>query len=263
MSDISSLNLVLLIISVLVSGYFGGIVGMPLGPIRIFFMLFFGIDALITFGTNLAISFMMMLATVGNNLKNKRIDFKTGILFIVFGAILGPLVGGLVSEIFPQDILLLLVSIMILVSAILILRAVHFPSKKTFDESNTKKNIIASLLNFFIGALGAAVGMVNGALRYPIMINYLNMKAKPASATNSLINLMVSIFAFIGHITTSGFSGNSHFNLNVFLLLGTAGFIGSFFGSRHVGFYSNKLILKILYVLLFIMGILLLFREVI
>ena len=73
MNDLTKINTIFLIISLLVSGYFAGLVGMPLGPIRIFFMLFFGVNALIVFGTNLAISFVMMIPTVWNNLKNQRV----------------------------------------------------------------------------------------------------------------------------------------------------------------------------------------------
>ena len=63
-------------------------------------MLFFGVEALVVFGTNLAISFVMMVPTVWNNFKNKRIDLKLGILFLISGAIIGPLFGGLLSESF-------------------------------------------------------------------------------------------------------------------------------------------------------------------
>ena len=83
MNDLTTLNIIFLVLSLLISGYFAGLVGMPLGPIRIFFMLFFGVNALIVFGTNLAISLVMMIPTVWNNLKHKRIDFRTGILFII------------------------------------------------------------------------------------------------------------------------------------------------------------------------------------
>ena len=72
MNDLTTISTIFLIISLLISGYFAGLVGMPLGPIRIFFMLFFGVNALIVFGTNLAISFVMMIPTVWNNLKNQK-----------------------------------------------------------------------------------------------------------------------------------------------------------------------------------------------
>ena len=74
MNDLTTISTIFLIISLLISGYFAGLVGMPLGPIRIFFMLFFGVNALIVFGTNLAISFVMMIPTVWINLKNQRIS---------------------------------------------------------------------------------------------------------------------------------------------------------------------------------------------
>ena len=55
MSDLNTINIIFLIVSLLISGYFAGLVGMPLGPIRVFFMLFFGVNALVVFGTNLSL----------------------------------------------------------------------------------------------------------------------------------------------------------------------------------------------------------------
>ena len=102
---------------------------------------------------------------------------------------------------------------------------------------------------------------VLGALRYPVMINYLKTEAKSASAINSFINLILAIFAFVGHMIASQQSGNSHFDIYLFMPLGLAGFIGSYFGSKHINYYSNKFILITLYIILFIMGILMVFRE--
>ena len=47
----------------------------------------------------------------------------------------------------------------------------------------------------------------------------------------------------------------------LFLPLAVAGFIGSYFGSKHVAYYSNKFILVTLYIILFIMGTLMILRE--
>ena len=261
MNDLTTISTIFLIISLLVSGYFAGLVGMPLGPIRIFFMLFFGVNALIVFGTNLAISFVMMIPTVWNNLKNQRIDFRTGILFIISGGIIGPIFGGIISESFSQDILLFVVTILILVSGFLIVQAVHFPRKKSIEIDRSRKDFIASFLNLIIGALGSSVGMVLGALRYPVMINFLKTEAKSAGAINSFINLIFAFFGLIGHLIASQESGNSHFDFYLFLPLAIAGFIGSYFGSKHVAFYSNKFILVTLYIILFIMGTLMVLRE--
>ncbi len=226
-------------------------------------MLLFGVEALVAFGTNLAISFSMMIPTVWNNFRSKRIDLRMGIMFLISGAIIGPLFGGLLSEALSQNFLLWSVTILIFLSGFLIFKAVHFPSKKIITKKIPfLKSVIASLLNLIIGALGGAVGMVLGALRYPVMVNYLRADAKSASATNSYINLMFTVFAFIGHLVTSGFSGNSHFDFILFLPLAISGFIGSYFGSKHVNKYSNSFILKTLYILLFIMGFLMLIREI-
>ena len=51
MSDLTTISTIFLIISLLISGYFAGLVGMPLGPIRIFFMLFFGVNQILKYFT--------------------------------------------------------------------------------------------------------------------------------------------------------------------------------------------------------------------
>ena len=128
-------------------------------------------------------------------------------------------------------------------------------------ENRSRKDFIASFLNLIIGALGSSVGMVLGALRYPVMINFLKTEAKSAGAINSFINLIFAFFGLIGHLIASQESGNSHFDFYLFLPLAIAGFIGSYFGSKHVAFYSNKFILVTLYIILFIMGTLMVLRE--
>ena len=160
------------------------------------------------------------------------------------------------GESFSQDILLFVVTILILVSGFLIVQAVHFPRKKSIEIDRSRKDFIASFLNLIIGALGSSVGMVLGALRYPVMINFLKTEAKSAGAINSF-----AFFGLIGHLIASQESGNSHFDFYLFLPLAIAGFIGSYFGSKHVAFYSNKFILVTLYIILFIMGTLMVLRE--
>ena len=93
------------------------------------------------------------------------------------------------------------------------------------------------------------------------MINFLKTEAKSAGAINSFINLIFAFFGLIGHLIASQESGNSHFDFYLFLPLAIAGFIGSYFGSKHVAFYSNKFILVTLYIILFIMGTLMVLRE--
>ena len=84
--------------------------------------------------------------------KNQRIDFRTGILFIISGGIIGPIFGGIISESFSKDILLFVVTIFILVSGFLIVQAVHFPRKKSTEIDRSRKDFIASFLNLIIVA---------------------------------------------------------------------------------------------------------------
>ena len=61
--------------------------------------------------------------------------------------------------------------------------------------------------------------MVLGALRYPVMINFLRTEAKSVGGINSFINLIFAFFGLIGHLLASQESGNSHFDFYLFLPL--------------------------------------------
>ena len=74
----------------------------------------------------------------------------------------------------------------------------------------------SNFLGMLIGLFGGATGLVLGALRYPILINYLKISARKTSGTNSMINLFVAVFGLSGHGLISGISGNSHFDFSSF-----------------------------------------------
>ena len=177
--DIYLLQIIILIIVTGIVGYIGGLVGMPLGPVRLFFFLIFGIPPLVAIGTNLAISFIAVISVIWPHVKNSNIDYKVAFLFGGF-SLLGSFLGGLMSENAPMEILIWLITFFLFISALLILQSVHFKKKRIettqsikFFNKNIFKYSFSNFLGMLIGLFGGATGLVLGALRYPILINYL------------------------------------------------------------------------------------------
>ena len=265
--DIYVLQIIILIIVTGIVGYIGGLVGMPLGPVRLFFFLIFGIPPLVAIGTNLAISFIAVISVIWPHVKNSNIDYKVAFLFGGF-SLLGSFLGGLMSENAPMEILIWLITFFLFISALLILQSVHFKKKKIettqsikFFNKNIFKYSFSNFLGMLIGLFGGATGLVLGALRYPILINYLKISARKTSGTNSMINLFVAVFGLSGHGVISGISGNSHFDFKIFMPLAVVVSLTSFWGAKSIGKFSEIFLLKLLYVTLLLMTLVMILRQ--
>ena len=230
------IEIIILVIVTAIVGYIGGLVGMPLGPIRLFFFLILGISPLVAIGTNLGLSFIAVVSVIWPHVKTENINYRIAFSFGVF-SLLGSFLGGLISEYAPLDILIWFIVIFLFVSGLLIVQNVHFIKAKTDRENRKTKKAytIAYILGILIGILGGATGLVLGALRYPILINYLKVTAKKTVGTNSLINLFVAIFGLTGHGLISGLSGNSHFSFQLFVPLALTVSVTSYLGAKSVG----------------------------
>ena len=237
--EINIVQIILLMIFTGIVGYIGGLVGMPLGPVRLFFFLILGIPPLVAIGTNLAVSFISVISVIGPHIKKSNIDYKIALYFGGF-ALLGSFIGGLMSENAPLEILIWLIVFFLFISALLIVKNVHFKKqniqttlKAKFFHNNFSKYAFSNLLGMLIGILGGATGLVLGALRYPILINYLKISARKTAGTNSMINLFAAIFGFSGHSLISGISGNSHFDYKIFIPLAISVSFSSYWQAIH------------------------------
>jgi len=267
--DINLVQIIFLVIVTGIVGYIGGLVGMPLGPVRLFFFLILGIPPLVAIGTNLAVSFISVISVIWPHVKNSNIDYKVALYFGGF-SLLGSFIGGLMSENAPLEILIWLIVFFLFISALLIVKNVHFKKqdiqkkmKTKFSDNNFSKNVFSNLLGMLIGILGGATGLVLGALRYPILVNYLKISARKTAGTNSMINLFAAIFGLSGHGLISRISGNSHFDYKIFIPLAIVVSLTSFWGAKSIGKFSEIFLLKLLYVTLFVMTLVMLLRQLI
>ena len=153
--DIDVFQIIILIIVTGIVGYIGGLVGMPLGPLRLFFFLILGIPPLVAIGTNLAVSFISVISVIWPHVKNSNIDYKVAFLFGGF-SLLGSFLGGVISENAPMEILIWLITFFLFISAVLILQSVHFKKKKIETTQSIKffnKNIFKYTISNFLGML--------------------------------------------------------------------------------------------------------------
>ena len=238
-SEFSTGALILLGITSLIIGVMGGLVGIPLGVIRLPAMIAVGVDPFVAAGTNLLISVVGSAAASWPAFAQKRVDSK--VVFILgVPAIIGALIGGLYADIVPVWLLLSTVSFFLLWSSISLIYRSIAVMRETGEKIYTNTNEYRVILGKFIMArestLGGIIGLVGGAsglalavLRMPVLMHSLKMDPGRAAGTNLAITILVGLAGFTGHMI------EGRFDWTILIIAGGTAMIGMYFGSLLTG----------------------------
>lgn len=214
----------------LVSSMLGSLVGLGGGlifvPALLFLSNFFDDFSWVTPQTAVAMSLLIMifngLSSTLTYLRGKRVDIKSGLIFLI-GSIPGGILGVYFNQFFPSDVFEFYFGITILfLSGMLILkkRAVN---QSTIREAEQKRFHIYRTVNIngqqisysysiilgvaiavVVGMLSGLFGIGGGALMVTVMIAFFSFPVHIASATSMFM-------IFVSSVTTSGahiFAGN-------------------------------------------------------
>lgn len=174
---------------------------------------------------------------------NKLIDWKI-VIFMGPCAIIGALIGGLNSVIFSETILEILFGIMMLISAVLMLKTpqeINQPKPKKIGFIESKMNGITYFINLWLGVplfflagfVASLLGIGGGFAKVPIMTFIFRVPSKVAVATSSALIVLTASAAAAGHFA----AGN--LNLKLVAVLGAAVFAGGYLGS-HISAKADK-----------------------
>ncbi|PKL91911.1 MAG: hypothetical protein CVV21_03950 [Candidatus Goldiibacteriota bacterium HGW-Goldbacteria-1] len=185
---------------------------------------------------------MSVTATAVYN-SNKLIDWKI-VIFMGPCAIIGALIGGLNSVIFSETILEILFGIMMLISALLMLKTpkeINQPKPKKIGFIESKMTGITYFINLWLGVplfflagfIASLLGIGGGFAKVPIMTFIFRVPSKVAVATSSALIVLTASAAAAGHFA----AGN--LNLKLVAVLGAAVFAGGYLGS-HISAKADK-----------------------
>jgi uncharacterized protein len=160
-----------------------------------------------------------------NHWKNKNIDLKTIINFILF-SLTGSVTGGLCSSLIPDKIKIGLFILLMLLGGISML------SKKEEIDKNLelKRNsniILIILIAFTIGFLTGLLGVSGGFMIIPALTILLNYPIKKAIGNSLIIISLNSLSGFLGNIQSISLI-NWKFAFLFISLASLGGFIGSY-----------------------------------
>ena len=223
-------------------GILGGFVGLALGTIRLPAMLLLGMPAPIAGGTNILVSGLACLSGSIRHLREGRVNVRI-VLVMGIPAFVGAFIGGFLSDVAPEGILILLAGLLVFWQGIEFLIMARERRGEGASDTNMFGGELSGSAGLFtpgrmsaeagiglgVGLLGGAVGLILGSIRLPALIRILRVDPRIAAGTNLFIGMFIGAFGWVGHVL----QGEVDYVLLV--LMGGAAMIGSYYGAKLTG----------------------------
>ena len=268
-------GLLLIIIGIIAGGY-GAIVGAGGGFIFVpALLLLFHVEPTIAAGTGLVIVLMNSLSGVVGYSKQKRIDYRTGILLSI-GAFPGSFLGVWLLQMYASSsFYILFASLLVILGVFLIVKNTRVEKKSGLQDSKNVSNQVAATteqshsenskpladepksrllakyllpLGLIMGIFSSYLGIGGGWLLVPILIYIFRMPTHNATAT-SIFSLC--LYTSVGVILQI-INGNVDWS---YVLYGGLGIVvGSQLGVRLSQKIPSRVIMQMLSVLLIVIG---------
>lgn len=213
-------------------------------------------------GISLVTMIFTALSSSLTYIKGKRVDYQTGILFLI-GSIPGGIIGSRLNAYFNVDVFTLYFGIlMIVISSLLFINKSVFkrevePSKKGVKtvelagETYQYKVFVvpAIILSLVVGVLSGLFGIGGGSIMVPAMMLFFGIPTHIATATSMFMILFVSISGSVTHII------QGHILWGYALLFIPGAWIGGRLGAKVNQMLPGKTLVWILRILLIIVGL--------
>ena len=226
-----------------VAGYFGSMLGLVLGTLRLPLVVVVSGDASTAAGTNIAIS-AASAATGGiQHARAGRVDWRV-VAWMTPPSVVGALIGGLYGDAVPERILFAAIA------AVLIWNGVDLLARPFHAHPRERPRLFsAAAFGAVIGLLGGAIGVILGTLRVPALLRAVGMTAARVVGTNLVVGFFLGVFGFLGHAVR----GEVEWTL---LVAGVAGALpGGWLGAQMTGRFSELGLRRALGVTLVVVGI--------
>lgn len=266
---------VLLILTGIVAGSMGSLIGLGGGIVTVPVLLFFNeagwfpqplehqqIVAL----SLMAIIFTSTAATL-TNYKHKRIDIKSGLIFFAGAGpavILGAFIGGYVSS---GIFYVLFGALMLFTTYVLAVRDRIKPldvksnisctfTLQGVEHKYSFNSYIGMGISAFAGFIAGLFGIGGGSIYVPMMIVFFKFPAHVATATSMFIILLTSVIGSISHI----FLGNVIWAY--VLVIGIGAYLGGAIGPTLAAHLSSKTLVSILRIVIVLVAIQLIYKGI-
>jgi uncharacterized protein len=243
----SPLELIAVFVWSFAVSFFGGLVGLVLGNLRLPLIVLVATSPAAGAGANVAISGAAALTAGYGHWRGGRISWRL-FWWMAPTSLVGAIVGGLIAGVLPDRILLGAISVVVLYGAVEVWRYQR-PHAEDGQRIPTQRELLvnAGLIGFGVGVLGGFVGLILGSLRLPAMVRWAGVGPYAAVGTNAAVGAVVGVGGLIGHLPSGVDWG--------ILAVGAAGAMpAAYLGSRFTGRLDEHQLIRAMAAVLVVSG---------
>ena len=178
--------------------FFGGLVGLVLGNLRLPLIVLFASSPAAGAGANVAISGAAAVTSSLRHWRGGRINWRL-FRWMAPTSLLGAVAGGLIAGVLPDRVLLAVISVFVLLGGVEVAR---YRRPEGEDRVPTRRDLLlnAALVGLAVGVLGGLVGLILGSLRLPAMVRWAGVTPHAAVGTNAAVGAVVGAGGLLGHL---------------------------------------------------------------
>jgi uncharacterized membrane protein YfcA len=197
---LSPLELIAVVVWSFAVSFFGGLVGLVLGNLRLPLIVLVATSPAAGAGANVAISGAAALTAGYGHWRGGRVSWRL-FWWMAPTSLVGAIVGGLIAGVLPNRVLLGAISVVVLYGAVEVWRYQR-PEAENGQQIPTQRELLvnAALVGFGVGLLGGFVGLILGSLRLPAMVRWAGVGPYAAVGTNAAVGAVVGVGGLIGHL---------------------------------------------------------------
>lgn len=188
------MELALAFIGSFVAGFFGAVVGLVLGSLRLPAILVAAGSAPAAAGTNIAISAAAAATGAFTHARAGRVDWRI-VAWMAPPSVAGAFAGGYFGQAVPERALLAAIAAVLAVNGLDLALELRPPRRRARHP-----HAAAALAGAVIGLLGGAVGLILGTLRLPALLGPAGLSAHAAVGTNLVVGVFLGVAGFAGHL---------------------------------------------------------------
>jgi uncharacterized membrane protein YfcA len=244
---LSPLELIAVFVWSFAVSFFGGLVGLVLGNLRLPLIVLVATSPAAGAGANVAISGAAALTAGYGHWRGGRVSWRL-FWWMAPTSLIGAIAGGLIAGVLPNRVLLGAISVVVLYGAVEVWRYQR-PKPEEDERVPTQRELLvnAALVGLGVGLLGGLVGLILGSLRLPALVRWAGVGPYAAVGTNAAVGAVVGLGGLIGHLPSGVDWG--------ILAVGAAGAMpAAYLGSRFTGRLDEHRLIQAMAAVLMVSG---------
>jgi hypothetical protein len=186
-------ELVLAFAGSFVAGYFGSMLGLVLGTLRLPLIVLASGNPLTAAGTNIAISAAAAGSGAARYVRDGRVDWRV-VAWTAPPSVVGAVAGALIADDVSESLLYGVIA------AILVWSGVDLAVRPIAAQAREQLRLVrGAFISLFVGVLGGAVGVILGTLRMPALVRAVGLDVRRAAGTNLVVGFLLGVAAFAAH----------------------------------------------------------------